>query len=412
MRNIMVARRRDLLVAVALLFMTLPALAVPVSPNTTELQTGWQLASSWNVVQDGSAISQSSYDASKWYGIARMPATVLEILQEDGVYPNLYFGKNMTDKVAKDLFRQDWWYRTTFTAPTGHKLQWLVFKGINYRAEIWLNGKRVANNREIVGMYNEFELNVTGKVKPGAENVLAVKVTPEQAFEDIDGVELADAWFDWINVKYLGFRSFDQSIGISYVPDRNAGVWKQVYLRSTDEVAIENPYVRTDLPLPATSPAALTVYCDLKNGSAQPVSGALVGEIYRKGKPSIHFQQDVSLAANETREAAFSPQAFHQLTVNNPDLWWPYQWGQPNLYHVKLEFKIGGAASDSADIKFGIRNITQHRDSDTQFPELGGGGNFYLEGERHRFSGARRGLRTRPALSSMTKTARKRSSVT
>ena len=42
-----------------------------------------------------------------------MPATVLQILQEDGVYPNLYFGKNMTDKVPKDLFRQDWWYTST-----------------------------------------------------------------------------------------------------------------------------------------------------------------------------------------------------------------------------------------------------------------------------------------------------------
>ena len=111
-----------------------------------------------------------------------MPATVLEILQEDGIYPNFYFGKNMTDTVAKELFRQDWWYRTTFTVPAGHKLQWLVFKGINYRAEIWLNGERLANSRQIAGMYNEFELNVTGKAKVGAENVLAVRVTPEQAF--------------------------------------------------------------------------------------------------------------------------------------------------------------------------------------------------------------------------------------
>src|SRR5262249_12078946 len=149
------------------------------------------------------------------------------------------------------------------------------------------------------------------KVKPGGENVLAVKVTPEQAFEDIDGVELADAWFDWINVKYLGFRAPDQQIGISYVPDRNAGVWKQVYLRSTDEVEIENPYVQTELPLPAKAPAALTVYCDLKNGSDAPVSGTLVGEIYRDGKPTIHFQQDVQLPANETREATFSPEMFH-----------------------------------------------------------------------------------------------------
>ncbi len=353
--------------------------AMPASPNTTELQTGWRLASAWEVIQDGRAISQSSYDAAKWYPIARMPATVLEILQEDGVYPNLYFGKNMTEGVSKELFRQDWWYRTAFTAPAGHKVQWLVLKGVNYRAEVWLNGERIANNREIVGMYNEFELNVTDKVKPGAENILAIKVTPEQAFEDIDGVELADAWFDWINVKYLGFRAQDQQIGISYVPDRNAGVWKQVYLRSTDEVAIENPYVSTDLPLPATSPASLAVYCDLRNGSSETVSGTLVGEIYREGKPSIHFQQEVTVPANETREAVFSPEAFHQLVVNNPDLWWPYQWGQPNLYHLKLQFRIGGATSDSADIRFGIRKITQHRDSDTQFPELGGGGNFYLQ---------------------------------
>ena len=206
-----------------------------------------------------------------------MPVTVLEVLQEDGTYPNLYFGKNLTDTVPKDLFRQDWWYRTTFTVPQGHKLQWLVFKGINYRAEVWLNGVRVANNRQIAGMYDEFELNVTGKVKVGAENVLAVRVTPEQAFEDVDGVELADSWHDWINSKYMGMRFADQQIGISYVPDRNAGIWKQVYLRTTNEVVVKNAYVKTDLPLPATSPAALTVYCDLKNGASSPVSGTLDG---------------------------------------------------------------------------------------------------------------------------------------
>src|SRR5579885_888701 len=79
----------------------LPAAAIPASPNTTELRTGWQLASSWNVVQDGAAISRTSYDSSKWCPIARMPATVLEILQEDGIYRNVYFGKNITEIVPK-----------------------------------------------------------------------------------------------------------------------------------------------------------------------------------------------------------------------------------------------------------------------------------------------------------------------
>ncbi len=355
-----------------------PAIASPVSAGTTELRSGWRMASSWNAVEEGSVISRTSYDDLKWYAIANMPATVLQVLQEDGVYPNLYFGKNITETVPRDLYRQDWWYRTTFKVPSGHTLHWLDFKGVNYRAEIWLNGERIANNRQIVGMYDEFELNVTGKVHLDGDNVLAVKVTPEQAFEDIDGVELADAWFDWINVKYFGFKVGDQDVGITFPPDRNAGVWKQVYLRSTDAVELENPYVKTDLPLPALSPAALTVYCDVKNGSDAAVSGTLIGEIYREGKASIRFQQEVHLGPNEVREARFSPESTKQLLLGDPDLWWPYQWGPANLYHLKLEFKIGNQFSDSTDIQFGIRKITQHRDADNQFPDLPGG-SFYLK---------------------------------
>ena len=373
-------RTRSYLVILAALFLAVPlGVAAPVSPETIELPTGWRLASAWDVVQDGAAISQSSYDAGHWHPIARMPVTILEALQEDGTYPNLYYGKNLTETTPKDLFRHDWWYRTTFTVPQGHKLQWLLFKGINYRAEVWLNGVRVADNRQIVGMYNEFELNVTGKVNLGTENVLAVRVTPEQAFEDVDGVELADSWHDWINSKYMGVKFADQQIGISYVPDRNGGIWKQVYLRTTNEVVVKNAYVKTDLPLPATSPAALTVYCDLKNGSASPVSGVLVGEIERQGKAPLSFEQNVELAPNEEREAEFSADSVRQLLIDHPDLWWPYQWGQPNLYHLKLRFKIGDTISDSTEIDFGIRKITQHRDADNQFPSLGGGGNFYLQ---------------------------------
>lgn len=368
-----------MLLSGAVFFAAISAFAIPASTNTTELKTGWRLQSSWSVVQDGSLISQLSYDASSWHRIQSMPVTVLEALQEDGTYPNLYFGKNLTETVPRDLFRQDWWYRTVFRVSREHKLHWLVFKGINYRAEIWLNGERIANNREVVGMYNAFEFNVTGKVSPGTENVLAVKVTPEQSFEDVDGVELADSWFDWINSKYLGIRLPEQQIGISYVPDRNAGVWKQVYLRSTDEVEIRNPFVQSDLPLPQTTPASLTVYCDVQNGSDSPAEGMLSAEITRKGKTPIRMEKKVVLAPGESRELSFAPEQFPQLRIANPDLWWPYQWGPANLYDLKLQFHIAGKISDSAQIRFGIRKITQRRDSDNRFPQLGGGGNFYLQ---------------------------------
>ena len=202
-----------------------------------------------------------------------------------------------------------------------------------------------------------------------------------QSLEGENGIELGDSWLDWINWKYLGYHDPEKHLDIPFVPDRNAGVWKRVFLSSTDAVTIRNPYVATDLPLPATNPAALTVYCDLGNNTAKPVSGMLVGEISRPGKEAIAFQQNVRLLRNQTKEIAFTPGNYPQLTVQDPDLWWPYPWGNAKLYHLRLDFKADNKSeiSDSEAIDFGIRKITQGRDSDNSFPDIGTGGNFYLK---------------------------------
>src|SRR3984893_2578989 len=353
--------------------------AAQESPNLTELANGWSVTSAKNVGVEDSLVSQAAFDASHWYAAHHMPATVLQILQENGVHKDLYFGMNLA--TPGELWKQDWWYRTTFTAPPGREVYSLVFKGINYRADIWLNGHKVANRATVVGMYDEFEFNVTEFIVPGASNVLAVKVTPEQSLEGENGIELGDSWLDWINWKYLGYHDPQKHLDIPFVPDRNAGVWKRVFLSSTGAVTIRNPYVASDLPLPATSPATLTVYCNLSNDTAKPVSGSLSGEISRPGKSTIRFQQTVRLFRNQTTEVAFTPAQYAQLTVQDPDLWWPYQWGEAKLYHLKLDFKVDDKTeiSDSQAIDFGIRKITQARDSDNSFPDIGTGGNFYLQ---------------------------------
>ena len=359
--------------------------AAAESTQVQELRDGWKLISAQQVSASGDAISQETYSAEAWHPVHHMPATVLQVLQEDGVYPDLYYGMNLMTEPPQELYKQDWWYRTTFTAPPGRTAYQLDLPGINYRAEVWLNGQRVADSTQVVGMYDAHTLDVSKVIHPGATNALAIKVTPERAIEDVSGVELADSWFDWINWKYLGFKGKKiiqpdgMEFGISFVPDRNAGVWKPVSLHSTGALTLSHALVTTDLPLPRTDAATLTVYANLTNTTAQRVQAHVSGLISRPGKPEIHVEQTVSLAAGETREVTFDPAHFTQLQVPNPDLWWPYTLGKPNLYSLQLRATVEGQLSDEENIRFGIRKITQMRDQDESFPAVGKGGNFYLQ---------------------------------
>ena len=321
-------------------------------------------------------LSRPGYNDSAWYVIRRMPATVLEILRENSVYPNLYVGKNLADEVPQDLYTQDWWYRTSFTAPAGRTSYLLEFPGINYRAEIWLNGHLVADNTQIVGMYSAHEPNVSQWIVPGESNTLAVKVTPERALQDIDGVELADSWNDWINWDYLGYQGPGKTPanGNSFVPDRNAGIWKPVYLKVAGAVGLDSPLVNSELALPRTDTARLTVQANLHNYLMQPIGGVLRATITRAGKTSIQMEQPITLSPGQDQNVSFTPDKFAQLTVKNPDLWWPYTMGEPNLYDLRLEFRINNQVSDTTQTRFGIRTIEQNRDEGFS----GNGGDFYL----------------------------------
>ncbi|MGE0220301.1 glycosyl hydrolase 2 galactose-binding domain-containing protein [Mycolicibacterium sp.] len=350
------------------------------APARIELAHGWSLASARTVPGDGATLSRPGDPAGRWHAIPRMPTTVLAALQRDGTFPDLYFGTNLRDRVPADLYRQDWWYRTTFVAPQGYSTYLLEFPGVNYRAEVWLNGHRVAESTRIVGMHTAHQLDVTPWIQHGAPNLLAVKVTPEQALQDVDGVELADSWYDWINGRHLGYRPGpdDPPVTNSFVPDRNAGIWKPVYLRVTQDVVLAPSTVTSELPLPRTDSARLTVYTRVRNHSAGTVRGAVHVTISRPGRPDVELARHVTLAPGEDREIALGADEFPQLRVADPDLWWPYTMGEPALYDLRTEFRRANRAADAVGQRFGIRQVTQHRDRDTSHPELGAGGNFYL----------------------------------
>ncbi len=306
--------------------------------GSTELTAGWALRSASTVSDPGGTISQVGYGTAGWNPVT-LPSTVLAGLVADNVYQNIYFGTNL--KSVPDLTGQNWWFRGEFTAApaTAGQVYWLRLKGISYRAQIWLNGTQIDANS--VGTMVAHEYNVSSVIRPGAANALAILVTPPAH-----------------GCKDLSFCTVDWN---PEAPDMNAGLWGRTLLDTTGPVALRDPYVKTVLPLPATDSADLTVYVDALNATNAPVTTTVSGTISKPGYSSISVSQNVTLAAGERREVAFDPAGYPQLHVTGPALWWPYQFGSPELYRLDVSATAGGAASDSKSIDFGVRQFTDYR---------------------------------------------------
>ena len=312
------------------------------------LHQDWRLASSCDAKATGEQVSAVGFDVSKWHR-TNLPNTAVGSLVDDGTYKDPMMGTNLKslpgmDYPTKHFFAiQDmpkdspfvcsWWWRTEFVAPADFagKVQWLHLLGINYRANIWVNGKKIADAKDVAGTFVTFEFNVSKYLEPGKGNAIALEIFAPQKND------LGITWVDWNPTP----------------ADKDMGIWKEVFLTADDGVSVRNPYVTSKLENDYKA-AALTVSADLRNTSDKPVDGVLAAEV----EGGIHIKQDVKLAAGETKTITFGADKFSELKLSHPRLWWPYQMGEPNLYKAKVTFETGGHVSDSADVTFGIREAT------------------------------------------------------
>src|SRR5579871_4485653 len=175
-------------------------LAAAADEQEIVLRDGWQVQSSAKITGDGAQISTAGFDTKGWYGTT-VPKTVFAVLVDNGVYKDPYFGMNLRsvpgveyaigtefsnqDMPANSPYAVPWWYRDEFEVPKhfAGKTIWIGFNGINYRAEIWINGKKVAGSDEAVGAFRRFRFDVTAFVQPGKKNVIAVGVSAPKAGE-------------------------------------------------------------------------------------------------------------------------------------------------------------------------------------------------------------------------------------
>ncbi|HEY3864228.1 MAG TPA: glycosyl hydrolase family 2 [Verrucomicrobiae bacterium] len=315
--------------------------------SETPLEQGWKIQSSAKVNAGGAAISTPGFATANWYD-ARVPSTVVGTLVEDKVYSEPLFGMNfrslpgmsypiganfsLRPMPADSPFKVSWWYRTEFDVPASQDGQvWLGFDGINYRANVWVNGKLVANDHDVAGAYRTYNFNITGAARPGAANALAVEIfAPEPD-------NLGITWVDWNPAP----------------PDKDMGLWRGVHLSTTGPVALRSPQVVTKLDMPLLDTARLTVWAEVRNASGHPVRAIVRGEI-----AGARFEQAVELPASGGQEVEFTPEKFPQLAFSKPRLWWPSEIGPQNLYDLKLEAIVDGKVSDHDTIRFGMREAT------------------------------------------------------
>ncbi|MDL2223425.1 glycoside hydrolase family 2 [Bacteroidales bacterium OttesenSCG-928-M11] len=334
---------------------------VKINNNEWEINNGWELGTDTQVIESRNSIFDTSFDTSHWLN-AIVPGTVLTTLVDQGIYPDPYFGLNNLT-IPDTLCRMQWWYRNCFDYPeekNGNRIR-LLFNGINYRAEVFLNGTKLGN---IEGAFVRGEFDITTLLKE-KDNVLAVKIIPPhnpgipheqsiRAGQGLNGGALS-----------LDGPTFISSVGWDWMPgirDRNIGIWQNVRICTGGEVKIIDPQVISDILLPDTTQAKLYIHTKLKNDSDQVAEGKLVARI-EDHEISLSYR----LEPQEEKEVSFTPDEYPLLHFRNIRLWWPNGYGRQELYTLELEAIENKRCSDIKKVRFGIREMSYelmvHHDS-------------------------------------------------
>ena len=278
---------------------------------------------------DENTISQNGFDTKSWYE-ADVPGTVLGSLASHKVIEDPTFGINMKN-VDTLRFQQPWWYRTSFKldGTDWQKKVSLRFNGINYRADLWVNGKKVVGKEVFAGTYRMFSFNINPYIKEG-ENTVALKI-----------VQFANGEYS------LGFVDWNP-----LPTDRSMGIFREVFLEINEGIKIRSPFVYSKVDTTTRSSAKLFIQAEMVNSTDKPIDGILRVD-YEIGT----VEKKVTVGAHDTLSYRFTPEEFPQLSVKNVNLWWPNGMGKAKLYNLKTEFIADNKVIDRVDKKYGIREI-------------------------------------------------------
>ncbi|KAM3511900.1 hypothetical protein MY11210_004441 [Beauveria gryllotalpidicola] len=305
----------------------------------------WDFRSTVGLDKDLAKLSQAGgVDTLSWHHVEASRCTLMGCLLENGEYKDsdLWFSDNL-ERFDGAQFAVPWVYRSEFALPGagapapargGRRHFLLETNGISSKADLYLNGRQVADAAFQAGAYAGHVYDVTELVAAEA-NALLVRVHPTQYLYDF-----AVGFVDWN----------------PYPPDNGTGIWRDITVKQTGPVAMGPLSIAVDAPLPiGERDATVTVRVratNLEKTSVELAARAVVVDPF--GGAVGTQNRSVTLAAGESRYVEF------KQVVRNPKVWWPKAWGAQPLYTAKVDFFDGGGGgvSDTAASTFGIRTVT------------------------------------------------------
>ncbi|SDX79045.1 beta-mannosidase [Lutibacter oricola] len=265
---------------------------------------------------------------------AKVPGDVYTDLWKAGAIEDPYFGRNSVK--AQWVMQYEWWYSTQFKVNQDltDKVARIDFESIDHEADIWLNGHKIGSHK---GSFSSFSFDVTEAILTNkhwlkATNMLVIRLAPPpQVNANVAGLKtpwFGDYWRDLIPMGITGSidlvftgksRILDVYAKPNVVNEKKASVIFEIEVENTEKVAKE------------------------KN-----ITVSFKGKNFDSKGQSISFKQVLQPGKQVIKK---------EIEVNNPQLWWPWDLGKPNLYEAKVSLDEGKINQDFKEITYGLRRV-------------------------------------------------------
>ncbi len=253
----------------------------PEADGSRELTGGnWVIQRSSLVNTDGETLSQAGYDDSEWLP-ATVPGTAFVSWLNAGAVPDPYYD-DWQFQASDIFFTADFWYRNSFDIPPSQegKKVYLNFGAVNWKADVWFNGRLLANNlpsyaHSIEGAFTRAKFEVSALANYGGQNYLAVLIHRNRTPGLVTTQGLAEGPLP--NGGELGQDSptIHAAVGWDWLPTirgRDIGIYNDVTVTYGGAVQLENAWMETDLDINETSADVSAENLAIGKAVAQPAA--------------------------------------------------------------------------------------------------------------------------------------------